>query len=344
MKRSLKVIFAAACAAAMLCSCSSKTADGFASDWAPAENNAMYGWDADYDDVLEEVEADAAYDTVATPVEAPIPAEEPTPNPNTNPTAASATTPQEAARKIIKNGDLTLETLEFDRFINDLESSVSEYGGYVESSSHYGSGSNRGANYTVRVPGENYDSFINKVGGLGTVVSSSTSTQDVTLKYIDYEARLEAYKAERDSFMALLDRAETVEEILQIQNQLTEVNYQIESYTSQLNALKDLVSYSTVNISVDEVARVTPPEPKTVGERISTQFKENIYDISEGAKSTFVNFVSSLPYIAIYAAVIAIIALIVFIIVRSTRRKRAKRTNGLPGAIPPESGENGIKK
>ena len=91
MKRSLKVIFAAVCAAAMLCSCGSKTADGFASEWAPAENNAMYGWDADYDDVLEEAEAEVAYDTVATPVEAPAPAEAPNPNTNTRPASASPT-------------------------------------------------------------------------------------------------------------------------------------------------------------------------------------------------------------------------------------------------------------
>lgn len=298
----------------LLCSCSSKS---FAGDMnmnaGAAAEGGYFGWDEDLaePDVPMEVESMAVPDIMPSTSGAP----------DMNEAAQ-----QSSEDKIIKNGSLTVETLEYDKFISDLENSVSAYGGYIESSSGYGyqTGS-RWAEYTVRIPSQNYDAFVNKVGDLGSVIESRESVENVTLQYVDIEARLAALTAERDSFMALMEKAETIEEILQIQSYLTDVNYQIESYTSQLNTLKNKVSYSTVNISVNEVERVTPPTPKTVGERISGGFKESLYNISEDMKNLFVSTVVSLPYILIYAVVIAIIVTVIVLIVKANKKKQLKR-------------------
>lgn len=322
MKKIISMLCCIALTALMFSSCGANKMTGaydggaYDADFA----NAEYGWDQNSDVEWSTAEA----------VEAPMEA-----NPDTDFAQGSSKVPKDSARKIIKRGDLTLETLEFDKFIDGLENSVSQYSGYIESSSRYGSGSNRSADYTVRVPEQNYDVFISAVGGLGTVISTSTSTEDVTLTYVDVEARLAAYKAERDSFMELLDKAETVEEILRIQDSLTDVNYRIESYTTQLNTMKDLVSYSTVHISVDEVARVTPPEPKTVWERISTQLSENIYRIGEDAKDFFVGFVSSIPYIVIYGVIIGVIIAVIVVIAKSNKKKQLRRIEEYANAHPP---------
>lgn len=319
MKKVVSVIGGAVAIALLFTSCGAgvKSAGDY-NYFDAVDSNASYGWDAG---------ADWATDEVAEEwdVEAPAPAE-----------AAPEANAAQSSRKIIKNGDLSIETLEYDKFVYQLETSVSSFGGYIESSSHYGRDSNRSANYTVRVPENSYEAFMDTVGGLGTVISSSTSTDDVTLKYVDVEARLAAYKAERDSFMELLEKAETVEDILRIQEYLTDVNYQIESYTSQLNTMKDLVSYSAVRINVSEVERVTPPAPKTVWERISTKLDENLYDISEGAKNFFVNFVSSIPYIVIYAVIIGIIAAVIIIIVKKNRKKQLKAIEDFAKNNPPQ--------
>lgn len=242
--------------------------------------------------------------------------------------------PKETSEKIIKNGSLSLETLEFDRFISELESSVNSFGGYVESSEQWGSVGYRYSNYTVRIPSQHYDAFVALVGDMGTITSSNESVTNVTLQYIDIEARLNSLIAERDSFMKLMDRAETIEEILKIQGYLTDVNYQIESYTSQLNSLKNKVSYSTITISINEVERVTPPAPKTVGERISTQLSQNLYDIGEGFKDLTVWFISSLPYLAIYAVIIAVIVFVVISVSKSTRKKQEKKMAELANKYP----------
>ena len=255
--------------------------------------------------------------------------------------------PKETSRKIIKNGSLDVETLDYDRFVSDLESEVAALGGYIENSSQYGGksyygSSTRSASYTVRVPSENYSAFMNKVGEIATVTRTNEYIDDVTMKYIDIEARLAAYKAERDSFMELMEQAQTVDEILQIQSYLTDVNYQIESYTSQFNALKDQVSYSTVTISVSEVERVTPPEPKTVWERIGSNLSENLYDIKTGATDLFVGVVSGLPYILIFIVVVGIAAAVIVGIVKASNKKQQKRIEEYRKQNE-QSGGNGTK-
>lgn len=322
MKNSRKIIsLILSLSLVMLLFCSCGGADKYYSEGNTADMaaaaNGDFGWDDSYDldaveapeEVAEEiVEAEAEYGAAASA-----------------PATESSRNSEKTSDKIIKNGNLNVETLEFDKFIKDLESAVSGFGGYIESSSVYGSVNNRSANYTVRVPADKYDAFVGKVGDLATVTFSDESVENVTLKYVDIEARLSSLKAERDSFMKLMDQAETIDEILQIQSYLTDVNYQIESYTSQFNALKDKVSYSTVSLSVNEVARITPETPKTVWERISVGIKESVYNVTEGAKDFFVGFVVATPYLAIYAVVIAIIVIVIVVIIKASNKRQKRK-------------------
>lgn len=317
MKKVLALIFATVLTAFLYCSCGNADNKYFSDSMESNYDDGYYGWaDEAYDAPMEVAAEEVNFS--ASAVAAPE-----APKPST--ASGSSEIPENSDEKIIKNGNLSLETLEFDKFISELETSVSTLGGYVESNETYGSVGYRYANYTVRVPSQSYSTFIKAVGDMGTVISMNESISNVTLTYIDIEARLSALTAERDSFQKLMDRAETIEEILQIQGYLTDVNYKIESYTSQLNSLKNKVSYSTVRLNISEVERVTPPAPKTVGERISTQLSENLYNISEGSKDFAVWFVSSLPYLAIYAVIIIIAVVIGKKVAKNHRKKQEER-------------------
>lgn len=317
MKKVLALILATVLTAFLYCSCGNADNKYFSDSMESNYDDGYYGWaDKAYDAPMEVAAEEVNFS--ASAVAAPE-----APKPST--ASGSSEIPENSDEKIIKNGNLSLETLEFDKFISELETSVSTLGGYVESNETYGSVGYRYANYTVRVPSQSYSTFIKAVGDMGTVISMNESISNVTLQYIDIEARLSALTAERDSFQKLMDRAETIEEILQIQGYLTDVNYKIESYTSQLNSLKNKVSYSTVRLNISEVERVTPPAPKTVGERISTQLSENLYNISEGSKDFAVWFVSSLPYLAIYAVIIIIAVVIGKKVAKNHRKKQEER-------------------
>ena len=236
-----------------------------------------------------------------------------------------------ANRKIIRNADATVETLAFDAFIEQLSASVASFGGYVESSSVGGRGYRsdrqlRYARYTIRIPADRLDAFLNAVSELGNVTSINTSLRDVTTNYVDNEKHLEALRTEQTALMEILAKATTVEDTITVQDRLTYVSYQIESYESILRSYDDQIALSSVTLSVNEVERETPVVEETFGQKVSRRFRESLEDLVDG----FIDFASWLlgnaPVIlAILLFFVGIPLLIVLLCVRGGKKRRAKK-------------------
>ena len=240
----------------------------------------------------------------------------------------SAEAPAEKTdEKIIKTVDVSVQTKEYDAYISSLTASVTALGGYIENSSaDFGNGytSRRFATYTVRIPADKLDAFITSAGENGTIISKTENQQNVTLEYVDLESRIEAYKTEKQTLTNLLEKAESLDNVLAIQERLSEVNYQIESYTSQLKILANRVSYSTVTLRINEVERVTEAEP-TLWSRIKNEFSDNLEELVEWFKDAVVGIIGGLPVlIPLFAVVLAVI----LIIRRLIKKRRAKKNNG----------------
>lgn len=231
-------------------------------------------------------------------------------------------------RKIIKTASLSYQTQAYDDFMDSMSRCVTSYGGYIESSEFYGnsmysSRSSRSAYLTARIPSENYEKFMSDAGNLGTLTRKSESENDVTMSYIDIESHINALEAERDSLMALMAKAESLSDVIDLQSRLTDVNYQLDSYNSQLRKYDSLISYCTVNIDIDEVVReVVAESDMTFGERIASGLEESFVNIGEGAVDFAVWFLTSLPYIIIAALFVIAVVLIIKLI---KSRKRAKK-------------------
>lgn len=235
-------------------------------------------------------------------------------------------------RKLIKTVNLNVETEEFDKLMSNIEGKAAALGGYIESSdisgrSLYNTTSNRYASITVRIPNKNLDSFISDIASQSNITNKSLGTEDVTLQYADTQAHIESLKSEQTRLNELIAQAEDVDTIIILEERLTEVRYEIESYERQIRLLDNKVDYSTIYLYIDEVLHYTPTEPvdKTVGERISEGLADTFYSIGEGFKEFFIGFVIVLPYLFIVAIIIAIIAFIVVLIIKGEKKKRAKR-------------------
>lgn len=248
--------------------------------------------------------------------------------------ASSAADPTyTGARKLIRTFDLTVEALEFDDFVAAVKKEVSALGGYIESSSVSGNSynytSNRNADFVCRIPSDKLNEFVNTVGGLGNVTYSYEDARDITLTYVDTEARIKSLQTEYDRLLELLAEAENIDTIILLEQRITEVRYQLESYQSQLRTYDNLVDYSTVNLSVYEVKRITATEQETVWQRIQSDFSDNIYDIWVGAENFFVWFVANIPYFIIWGVIIAVIVIIVRLCLRNNthwqERKAARK-------------------
>lgn len=238
----------------------------------------------------------------------------------------SAETPETATEeKIIKTVDLSVQTKEYEAYLSALAANVSSLGGYVENStnhmgSYYSSSSNRSSTYVVRIPADKLDEFLAGAEEKGKITQKTERQENVTLEYVDLESRINAYKTERTTLTGLLEKAESLEDVLSIQERLSEVNYQIETYTAQMRVLENRIGYSTVTLDINEVERVTEEKP-TIGSRIKNTFLDNLEDLGEWLSDFVVNFIGGLPILLPVAAVIVAVILILRKIIRKRRNK-----------------------
>ena len=203
-----------------------------------------------------------------------------------------AVTP-ETSRKLIKTVNILAETEDFDTLVPGLQKQVEALGGYIEYISVYDVHSyyveeqqvkQRCANVTARVPKEKLDGFLAQVGEQTNITSRSENVEDVTLQYVDLESHKTARATEQDRLLALMEKAETVEDIIAIEGRLSEVRYQLESMESQLRTYDNRIDYSTVELTITEVRKYSPPQEATVWQRIESGFMKSLDDIGFGIR------------------------------------------------------------
>ena len=244
--------------------------------------------------------------------------------------ATTSQSPALANRKIIRNADLTVETLAFDTFVDQLSDSLKSFGGYVESSSigdrGYRSGQKlRYARYTLRVPADQLDAFLNTVSDLGNVTALNTGLKDVTTSYVDSEKHLESLRVEQEALLEILAKATTVEDIITVQDRLTYVRYEIESYEAILRTYDDQIALSSVNLTVNEVEKETPVEKETFGQEVSRRFNESLEDIGDSCKNFAAGFLGNSPIIVVTVLILGAIVLVVVLIIKGVKKRYAKK-------------------
>lgn len=244
---------------------------------------------------------------------------------------ADISTVAQSNRKLIRTVDLQIQTKEFDTVLTSVQERVQELGGYVEQSSidsgsTYYSSYNRYSYLTVRIPSDKLDGFLENVKETANVTNISESTEDITLKYVDVESRKIALETEQNRLLVLLEKAETVEDIITIESRLSEVRYQLESYTSQLRTFDNQVDYSTVHINIHEVDRETKVEPKGFWDEVKEEFGDSLYGIGNGIRGFGIWFLGSSPYLVIWAIVIAGMVYAVKLIRKKRIHKRALKS------------------
>ena len=217
------------------------------------------------------------------------------------------------ARKVIKTANLNLQTLDFDEFQAALDAKIAESGAYLQYADVSGSdyyGGRKSANYTIRVPEANLNLFLSGVEGIATVTNKTLGEEDVTLNYVDTETRIKTLEIEQERLLALLEKADDLEYIIKLEQRLSEVRYNIESFQSRLRTYDDKITYSTVHIYVYEVTRVQEKAPETLWERISNGFADTMYDISNGAQDFLVWFIVNIPYLVFWTVTIVILVVV----------------------------------
>lgn len=240
---------------------------------------------------------------------------------------------QNAGAKLIRRAEMNIQTEQFDQSVKALSQMVADCGGYFETASIYGGGrrdayANRWGEYTVRVPAEKYSEFFNSAGELGYITSSTESSDDIGEEYYDTEARLRTQRVKQERLLSLLERAETMEDIIALESALSEVEYQIEQYSSTLNRYDALVSFATFSICLNEVGQVTQEvgETASLGVRMAAGFQASFRGLVQGGQ----DFLVWVSYHLVLTVILAVVAGVAVMVGRRELRKRREEDKERP--------------
>ncbi len=215
--------------------------------------------------------------------------------------------------KIISNFFLNYETITFEDDMTTLRDMVQKYEGYIESSDIYQQGSYDGKNYkygslTVKIPKDKAAAFIEESKKGFHLVRENSTAQNVTLSYRDSELRLDTLEKQKNRLNELYAQAERIEDIISIESKLSDVILQIESLKAELSYLDRAIDYTTVTVSLNEVANLTnsPDIRASFTERITVALKDSLRFFKEASTEFAVFLVYALPFIVILLVILSL--------------------------------------
>jgi hypothetical protein len=162
-------------------------------------------------------------------------------------------------RMIVRTGDMALVVEDVTQAVEDVTQMSSALGGYVVSSYIYGEEEEMRGWISFRVPDDKFETALTQLRDMAVrVESESTSSQDVTEEYIDLQARLGNAEATEQQYLALLDKAEKIEDILRIYDSLSQIRSQIEQLKGRIQYLEQTTSTSLISVSLKPETTAKP--------------------------------------------------------------------------------------
>ncbi len=231
--------------------------------------------------------------------------------------------------KVIKTVSIDFETLAFDdtkAFIREVLETHQAYTEFSYESTYTPSGSfgpdtsvYKRIEYKFRVPTESLNQFLADLEGMEAIkTNEQIGSEDVTQAYRDTETRISVLEQKEARLSELLEAAVTIEEILAIEDNLSQSIAERETLQSQLENFDDLIDYTEVNVTVLERQRLSDSRGNALPfwERFKIAILDSVYAFYYWLQDAVIVFVYALPYIII----IAIVLLIVW-----TYRKKMKK-------------------
>ena len=251
--------------------------------------------------------------------------------PGAGPSVAAAPLPPDApgggtvvpgAPRVVRTGELRLEVQRggFNAAFDRVASVAATHGGFVASSS---TSSSRDAEdrevrfgeLSVRVPADRFDAARQALSGLGELEGQSIRGEDVSGQLVDYEARLRSLAAQEDALRALVGRAGSVGEVLQVQSSLFSVRQQVEQLSAQRAELEQRATLATISVSLYEpgaIPEIRPPEPPRTS--LANSFQRAV----DGALTV----VGGMIVVVGWLAPLAALGLVAWVAVRAGGRRR----------------------
>lgn len=247
---------------------------------------------------------------------------------------------QSSNRKIVYTGNVSLQTLEYDDSAQSIHDKITKYGGFIESENtsnedpywYYrertGSSARRvrrNLSISARIPAEKFDAFMKDLENDGQVINTSINAQNISVSYANHDASRKALEIEQDRLLKMMEKAETIEEMIAVEERLTQVERELGNEKTTLSAMDRDVNFSMVNINLEEVFEYSETVVETTyGERLKRAFGNAIAGFVEFWGDVVLFIVGTFPFLIMLAV---ILFAVVKLIRRGHRRRAEKRTS-----------------
>ena len=224
--------------------------------------------------------------------------------------------------------DMSIITEEYDQDYASIKMKLSKLGGYVYteySSGTKGSDDLRYVSLVLKIPVENLDEFVNGVDKEMKVTSKRINVEDTTDQYYDIASRIDLLETRYRKMEEYLKTATEMQDIITIEEEMSNIIYQLENLKGEKKGIENKVRFSTVNITLNEAksSAINAYDEKTIWDRMANGISSTFNDMVDYMGDIPVLFVSSLPVLGL----IAVIAIIIIVIVKIISRRKSKKQN-----------------
>lgn len=238
----------------------------------------------------------------------------------------SATAAANENRHIIYRATLSLDVKSFAKTSKEVESLTKKAGGYIaQYREDSASGVPRGGHWTVRVPTDRFEDFVESVAALGVTHHREITSEDVTEEFVDLTARLKNKKElEKRLLEMVAGRGDEIKDLLALEAELSRVREEIERMEGRMRYLADRVAMTTVQISAYEREVYQPPLAATFSGRVAQSFYDSLNLLRQFGEGCVIVAAALLPWAALSSILLAILITIIRML---GRRRKAQPMN-----------------
>lgn len=218
-------------------------------------------------------------------------------------------TKQISNEKLVYTCSINIETTSYTDDIKVIRELIKEFDGIIENENeidegsnwYYDSGFDHGLTVNtlaIRIPSSRYTDFVNSAGAIGHVVAKTQNVSNITQSYYDNKSTIESLKIQEQRLLDMYESAYTIEDMIRVEQRLTEVQSQLKIYQTRLSQMDTDVQYATVSIRLQEVKVYTPDKKEdTFFTRLWNTIESTWYGFLDFLEGVLFLLIRSLPYI-----------------------------------------------
>jgi hypothetical protein len=233
--------------------------------------------------------------------------------------------------KIVRTGTMSLQVDDLASAVRAARDAVRGLNGYVAGSRQTNDGENSIAEVTYRIPSDRWDEGLDAIRKVAKKeLGEETTSVEVTGQLVDLEARIANLRASEKAFQAIAAQATKIADILEVQNQLTNVRGQIEQLDAQRSHLSDQASYGTLNVTfgIEVAATTQAAKGWNAGQEVD-RATASLVDLLQAVTTAGIWF--AIVWLPLLLMIGVIVAIATFVL----RRTGVIRRSEPPTAAPP---------